>query len=340
MKKISSRAIVEILLPALIIGIFLGLIGPFVDRGHNMLKTAITAFFMGVAGTLSVFCFERFFKKRYLKKLPFALILLISTVVDTVLITSAAIVSIYIFGINDGETPLIEMMKRSDFIIGVGLVCGMVIVMQFLMLISTLIGHGVLIRVLLGTYNSPMETERFFMFLDMKSSTAAAEKIGHLRYMTLLNDFLYEVSEAVVNTQGEIYKYVGDEAIIVWNYKKGSRNSNCLECFFKVRESIAKKEKYYKTKYGMIPEFKAGLHFGKVVAGELGDYRKEIAYIGDTVNTAARLESACTQFGQSFIISDSAFKRIDIKDTIRVCSMGLQSLRGKESQVLLYSVEK
>ena len=59
------------------------------------------------------------------------------------------------------------------------------------------------------------------MFLDLKSSTTIAEKIGHINFHKFINDFLFTISEAIISSKGEIYKYVGDEVIITWKMKEG-----------------------------------------------------------------------------------------------------------------------
>ena len=69
---------------------------------------------------------------------------------------------------------------------------------------------------LLGRFHRAHEVDRIFMFLDLSNSTSIAEKIGHIKFFNLLKDFFGDMTDAILNSQGEIYQYVGDEIVISW----------------------------------------------------------------------------------------------------------------------------
>src|SRR5678815_1062717 len=77
------------------------------------------------------------------------------------------------------------------------------------------------------------------------------------------------------------YQYVGDEVVLTWEVKHGLENSNCLKIFFMFRESLLRNSENYFKNFGVKPEFKAGLHFGKVISAQIGDIKREIVYNGD-----------------------------------------------------------
>lgn len=212
------------------------------------------------------------------------------------------------------------------------------LIIQFLNQVNSLIGPGVLLKILAGRYHKPQEVERFFLFLDVTSSTAIAEKIGPVKFLSLLNDFFFDLSDAVVVSRGKIYKYVGDEAIVVWDRKKGTENANPLFCFFTLKDRIKERSEYYVSTYGLLPEFKAGLHYGKVVMGEMGRHRKEIAYLGDTVNATARIEGECGRLKEGFLASREALDLFKIPATISSRSIGMVSLRGRDAPVELAAI--
>jgi adenylate cyclase len=87
-------------------------------------------------------------------------------------------------------------------------------IMLFFSEVSDNLGQGVLNNFLIGKYHKPREEERIFMFLDMKSSTTIAEKLGHIAYYKLLNDYYADITDAIIQTSGEIYQYVGDEIVV------------------------------------------------------------------------------------------------------------------------------
>ena len=142
--------------------------------------------------------------------------------------------------------------------------------------ISENIGHGVLINFFTGKYHTPTEEKRIFMFLDMKSSTTIAEKLGHIKYFELLREYYCDLSDAIIQYSGEIYQYVGDEIVVSWKFKDGIENNNCIKCFFAMKEDLRKRADWYHKNFGIFPTFKAGFHFGKVTTGEIGALKKEI----------------------------------------------------------------
>lgn len=114
-----------------------------------------------------------------------------------------------------------------------------------------------------------------------------------------------------------------------------------MRFFFLAKNIIKEKEEYYNCTYGFSPKFKAGIHSGNVIVAEVGGSKTDIAYHGDTVNTAARIRSECNNLDRSILISAellSLLKNID--DAYEIESMGIISLKGKENIVGLFSVSK
>lgn len=201
-------------------------------------------------------------------------------------------------------------------------------------------GPGVLIPLLLGKYKTPKERERFFMFLDLKSSTAHAEKLGHLEYSSLIQDCFSDLNQVLRKNYVEVYQYVGDEIVITWPARAGLKNLSCLSLFYDFRDELSGKKDYYVQSYGFIPEFKAGLHFGMITAVEVGQIKREIAYHGDTINTTARIQAECNKLDKTFLISDTIFSLIPQNNTTyNFGSMGNIALKGKDSTVELFYVE-
>lgn len=202
-------------------------------------------------------------------------------------------------------------------------------------------GPGVIIPMLLGRYRKPKEQDRLFMFLDLKSSTQHAEKLGHLKYSSLIRDCYIDINLVLIKNNAEIYQYVGDEVVVTWPKEEGIRNLYCLKFFFDVEEILNNRKEYYLSNYGLIPEFKAGLHEGMVTAVEVGAIKREIAYHGDTINTSSRIQGLCNQLDQSLLISDTVYQLIDEKESgFEFVSLGRFQLKGRDQLISLYSVKK
>lgn len=192
---------------------------------------------------------------------------------------------------------------------------------------------------LLGLLNKPMEQERIFMFIDMTKSTTIAEKLGHKKFSHLIQDVFNDMS-IVDNYKGQIYNYVGDGAIISWTPREGLRNYNILKAYFAFNRLIEKRSRYYTRKYGLIPQFKAGAHIGKVMVLLIGQIKRDISYNGDTINTTARIESVCNEYRSKFLISGELFSSFPETKAFRFKHLGNISLKGKSRGVDIYNVSK
>jgi adenylate cyclase len=205
--------------------------------------------------------------------------------------------------------------------------------------LNRLLGRRVLGNFFTGRYFHPVEEERVFMFLDLSSSTSIAEKIGNVQFHRLLHEFFCDVSDVVFDTDGEIYKYVGDEVIVVWKLADGVRDANCVRCYFGICEAVGAARQKYETRFGLVPQFTAGMHCGKVIAGEMGDDRVEIAFLGDVVNTTSRVQAECKAKSERLLVTETLSQKLALPAHLRLKDVGRTKLRGKEQEVGLYTIE-
>jgi adenylate cyclase len=169
------------------------------------------------------------------------------------------------------------------------------LLLNFIRQVNDKFGRGNIINIFFGNYYKPIEQERIFIFIDLKSSTQYAEILGHENYSRLIQDCFYDITPVVYRTEGKIYQYVGDEIVLTW--KAHPENfKNAVKLFYGYKKKIQKRADYYKEKYGFVPEFKAGLNSGKVMVAEVGVLKKEIAYHGDVLNTASRIQMECNVY--------------------------------------------
>jgi len=215
---------------------------------------------------------------------------------------------------------------------------GIVLSTLFLLQVNDKFGPGIMLKFLAGNYHQPKKEERIFMFMDMRSSTSIAERIGIEKYFNLLNDLFSDITDTILNNEGEIYQYVGDEIVISWPMKKGIRNANCLRCFTQIQEKLTELGPSYEKKYKLMPEFKAGLHYGLVMAGEIGVIKKDIIYSGDVLNTTARIQEQCNQYSVDILISKETFDLLSDTDEYKLIPLGSIELRGKERKIDLNTI--
>ena len=176
------------------------------------------------------------------------------------------------------------------------------------------------------------------MFLDMKSSTTIAENLGHVKYFEMLKEYFFDLSAAVIDYAGTIYQYAGDEMIICWKLKDGLRNNNSIECFFAMKRALEKHKEKYMSKFGVLPTFKAGLHFGTVTAGEIGSLKKEIIFTGDVLNTSARIQGLCNHFNADLLVSEDLVKIMHLPATYTIKSVGENLLKGRSKTMEIFAI--
>ena len=210
-------------------------------------------------------------------------------------------------------------------------------VTQLFLVINEKYSPGVFLDILIGRYMEPKIERRIVMFMDLKDSTPIAEKLGHQQYFKFIRDFIYQVSTAIIEFEGTIYQYVGDEIVASWLFEKNN-SRKCLEAIIESRKNIQRQGSYFRSKYGLVPEFRVGIHLGNVTVGEIGVIKKDLAMSGDTVNTTARIRSASNELNHQFIVSKDFIESIDLKKW-QSTSLGIVDLKGKGTGIELFSLE-
>lgn len=213
-----------------------------------------------------------------------------------------------------------------------------VLITNITLLVNEKYGPGVFRDFLLGRYFRPRREERIFMFLDLRSSTTIAEKLGEEPYFRFIQEAFRDVTPAILKNRGQIYQYVGDEIVVSWPLNAGLEQGRCIACFLDIQRLLRKRAAYYEEAYGRQPEFKAGLHYGHVMAGEVGIVKREIAFSGDVLNTTARIQSKCNELGVDVLLSEKLVHALPpaFQGAARV--LGALPLRGKADEVVVYTV--
>lgn len=206
---------------------------------------------------------------------------------------------------------------------------------NFALEIGGLVGFGTLRRLLTGRYFRPRREELVFVVIDMKGSTSIAERLDDLDFHALLNAFFADIGDAAHDYGAEIHKYVGDEAILSWPVASGLTEARAVLCVFAAAHRIERRGAWYRKRFGLVPQFRAALHVGTVAAGEIGQQRREIAYVGDTLNTAARLVDAARNSGRDVVASLALLGRLTLPAGLISEPMPPAEAAGKREKVPL-----
>jgi adenylate cyclase len=203
-----------------------------------------------------------------------------------------------------------------------------------------LLGFGTLKNLLTGRYVQPKKEQMTFLLIDMKDSTGLAERLGPIRFHELLNEFFRDVADAALECGAGIHKYVGDEAILTWPADRALADGDCLACPFIARDVIAAGGDRYRRRFGVVPAFRAALHCGEIVAGEIGDLRREIAYVGDTLNVAARLLDAAKTLGHDVLVSNELLDRTTLPADLRAEALPTLTVRGRAAPLGISALQR
>ena len=198
---------------------------------------------------------------------------------------------------------------------------------------------GDLIKYVTGKYHRPEEINKIFLFIDLKSSTSTAEKLGNIKYSSFLIDYFHDMTDAILMSKAEIYQYIGDEIILTWSFADGIKHSRCVHCFFDIKNTIELNKKKYMKKFGINPQFKAAMHAGSVSVTWIGSIKKEIVYHGDVLNTTARIQDECNKHEQYFLISEYMLKNLKLPEYLRSELVGELQLKGKQKKVKIYGLK-
>jgi adenylate cyclase len=215
-----------------------------------------------------------------------------------------------------------------------------VLVVRFIDDINHLLGQNVLLNFITGHYHRPRLEQRVFLFIDIEGSTALAERLGELAFHRLVNRFVVDITAPIVAARGQVHRYVGDELIATWKLTEGVASANCVRACFDALDRLSALSPLYRRDFGAPIHCHAAMHCGPVVTGEMGSIKKEIVFLGDTVNTVARIQELCRETGDHVLASATLIDLLDLPVGIAKRSLGDLRLRGKESEVVLYALEE
>lgn len=311
----------------------------------NLLTNMMIGLIAGLTGgSILVYLNGYLFRKKC-----FGYALFITAVSYYIVFQSVAVIPSYFSAIHiqntvDPEGKLITLIIQNLTdkipIINFFLWGSLVLMTLFLLQVNDKFGPGILWKFIMGEFHIPKQVDRIFMFLDMKSSTTVAEKLGNEKYFDLLSNCFTDITTAIIICEGEIYQYVGDEIVISWPMRKGRQNSNCIKCFFEIQKTLNTLAPLYKKKFGHSPEFKAGLHCGTVTAGEIGQIKRDIVFSGDILNTTSRIQDQCNKHNVSFLASEDIIRIIEDHGNYNFIPLGEIELKGKQKKVSLNAVNK
>ena len=302
--------------------------------------------FIGLAGGLFFGMLDIYLsRKNYLHRINFGVIVLLKSAGYCMIAITVLFLGFYLAarvnGLSSQEAlnRTFHLYASSYFIVIMVYLLVNTLLLNFIRQVSKKFGPGNLIHIFFGSYYQPVEEDRIFIFLDLKSSTLYAERLGHIKYSQLIQDCFYDITPVVDNYKAEIYQYVGDEVVLSWKAVNQMGYQYAILLFFAFKDKIRERSDHYLKKYGFLPEFKAGINAGRVTVAEVGVIKKEIAYHGDVLNTASRIQEQCNMHNRLLLCSEYFINKLSSYNHFKVELVNEVLLKGKQVPVRIYGVE-
>jgi adenylate cyclase len=223
---------------------------------------------------------------------------------------------------------------------------GFAFCMNFALTVSRLIGPRTMMSFVTGRYYRPRQEQRIVLFADLIGSTKLGEQLGDQTFHAFLNQVFWDMTEPVLEAGGEIDRYIGDEIVVSWVLPQDAPATKdprtaAIACIFAIEDALTARAEHYRARFGAVPRFRAALHAGPLVVGEMGDVKREIVLLGDTMNTTARIESACRTTGYDYIASAPAMPEPGtLPAGVHAEKLGPVELRGKQQVVELFGLKR
>lgn len=198
-----------------------------------------------------------------------------------------------------------------------------------------------ILKVLMDRKDRPVlsgeKREVTVLFSDIREFTKYAERISPTEVVNMLNEYLKMMTSIIVKNDGVIDKFMGDAILVFWNapFNQTNHELKAARCALEMLSALQKynieREKNGKEIFSSIG---IGLNTGPVVAGIIGSEKKmEYTLIGDTVNTAARLQSIARN--KIYAASSTARK---ISDFCQLEPLGKMKFKGKEDEIEVFEL--
>ena len=274
-------------------------------------------------GGIELFVLDGALRTR-LNSLPFTANLVVRSAIYAVIITL-----IQVLQLGDLMVGGHRDTSLQAFWMGFAYSAAISVLMNLGFAIANIIGPQALINFITGRYHSPVEENRFVLFVDIAGSTGLAERLGGIGIHRFLDRTFRLLTLAVVDQRGEVHDYVGDEIIVTWPREIGAVDCRPLRCFIAMRDALAEAAGQFEREFGATPKIRGSLHFGPVIIGEIGDVKRAIVFNGDVMNTAARLEELSRNVDGGFIASRAAMDRFASALPFTVHDLGRLPIRGR-----------
>ena len=327
--------------------IYLKLMGVNELRFHqgDALQTILPlSTFMGInialgIGILEFYVFPKWRHFSFLKFTICKYLLLIFTILFLSIL-------IYIgYEYNDNNKPVAVLLAELPRLLGSHFfLSGIIYMLVFSIFFNVLktvfeyLGPQAIASALLGRYQHPAEEDITFIFIDLKSSTTLAERLGHMQYSLFIERCFQKLTESIYQFNATVYQFVGDEAVLLWKTKDVRKSVVPVLLYYDFLERLKEDEQFFLSKFQEVPHFRASIHTGIVTVTEIHSVKKDIVYHGDVLNTCARIMAQCSKYNKDLLVSSEIGAWLKNNERYSTVLVEDVILRGKDNATSIYEV--
>lgn len=176
------------------------------------------------------------------------------------------------------------------------------------------------------------------LFTDIRNFITLSEKWAPQKIVQMLNSYFKELCDAVFEFDGTVNKFIGDALMAI--YSAPLHQNDAAERAVKTALSMRRRLSAFnsiRVQKGEQPIATGiGIHYGEVVSGNIGSPNLEYTVIGDTVNTASRVESLCKEFKTDILISDVVYQFV--RDKVEVVTHPPVQVKGRSVPIIVHSL--
>lgn len=186
-----------------------------------------------------------------------------------------------------------------------------------------------------------MRIKTVVLYCDIRNFTTLSEKSDPSDVVSMLNFYYGKWHETIKIFSGTINKFIGDAVLAFFDSETSlsEKNRFAVQAALSMLKQQAVMNQELKVQgLPAIEEIGIGIHCGEAILGDIGGERKDYTLIGDTVNTAARLESLCKSHNTPLIVSDACYVLLDEGLKNHFSKFSSITLKGKEESVTFYGL--
>jgi class 3 adenylate cyclase len=184
-----------------------------------------------------------------------------------------------------------------------------------------------------------VEREVTIIFSDIRGFTRICENMSAVETVKFLNEYLKEMLDIIFKYEGTLDKFIGDSIMVLFGAPKHREDdaNRAVKTALEMQERLQQVNGRRAAEGKVEINIGIGINTGKVIAGNIGDFRRmEYTVIGHNVNLASRLEQLTKKYGNNIIISESTYEKV--KDFVEVKELGEVSIKGKDLPMTVYEL--